>query len=88
MEGSKAHGLVFTDPIGTQPNYSWIVERLSEEHAVVQLESKSTKLGPGDKVRVIPNHSCVVSNLVNEVSLVNGEKVVDTIRVDARGTIS
>ena len=77
MEGSKGHGLVFTDPVGTQPNYSWIVERLSEEHAVVQLESKSTKLGP-----------CVVSNLVNEVSLVNGEKVVDTIRVDARGTIS
>ena len=61
---------------------------MSEEHAVVQLESKSTKLEPGDKVRVVPNHSCVVSNLVNEVYLVDGEKVVDTMQVEARGTIS
>jgi D-serine deaminase-like pyridoxal phosphate-dependent protein len=88
MGDPKGYGLVFTDLAGTKPNYSWIVERLSEEHAVVQLESKSTKLEPGDKVRIIPNHSCVVSNLVNEVCLVDGEKVIGTMRVEARGTTS
>ncbi len=29
-------------------------------------------LKPGDLVRVLPNHACVVSNLVDSVWLVNG----------------
>ena len=32
-----------------------------------------TPLEPGDRVRVVPNHSCVVSNLVDEVRLVDGD---------------
>ena len=31
-------------------------------------------LEPGDRVRVLPNHSCVVSNLVDEVRLVDGDR--------------
>jgi len=40
-----------------------------------------------DLVRIVPNHSCVVSNLVDEVWLVNGTDVVDRIDVSARGRI-
>ena len=62
------------------------IERLSEEHATVRVTG-STALKPGDRVRVLPNHSCVVSNLVNEVRLVEGDRVIDTLPVAARGRI-
>ena len=62
------------------------IERLSEEHATVRV-SGGTPLVPGDRVRVVPNHSCVVSNLVDEVRLVDGERVIDTLKVAARGRI-
>jgi D-serine deaminase-like pyridoxal phosphate-dependent protein len=63
-----------------------IIERLSEEHATVHVTG-GTRLEPGDRVRVLPNHSCVVSNLVDVVRLVDGERVIDTIPVAARGRI-
>ena len=62
------------------------IERLSEEHATVRVTG-GTRLKPGDRVRVVPNHSCVVSNLVDVVRLVHGDEVVDTIPVAARGKI-
>src|SRR5262249_49943729 len=63
------------------------IERLSEEHATVRVDGR-TALKPGDRVRVVPNHSCVVSNLVDAVRLVEGERVIDTIPVAARGRIA
>jgi D-serine deaminase-like pyridoxal phosphate-dependent protein len=62
------------------------IERLSEEHATVRAAG-GTRLEPGDRVRVVPNHSCVVSNLVDVVRLVEGDRVIDTIPVAARGRI-
>ena len=62
------------------------IERLSEEHATVRVTG-GTRLKPGDRVRVVPNHSCVVSNLVDVVRLVDGDEVVDAIPVAARGKI-
>jgi D-serine deaminase-like pyridoxal phosphate-dependent protein len=62
------------------------VERLSEEHATVRVTGE-TRLQPGDRVRIVPNHSCVVSNLVDAVRLVDGDRVIDTLPVAARGRI-
>jgi len=64
-----------------------IIERLSEEHATVRVDG-ATRLEPGDRVRVVPNHSCVVSNLVDVVRLVEGDEIVDTIPIAARGRIT
>jgi D-serine deaminase-like pyridoxal phosphate-dependent protein len=63
------------------------IERLSEEHATVRV-SGATPLEPGDRVRVLPNHSCVVSNLLDLVRLVDGDRVIDTLPVAARGRIT
>jgi D-serine deaminase-like pyridoxal phosphate-dependent protein len=65
---------------------SLTVERLSEEHATVRV-SGGTALVPGDRVRVVPNHACVVSNLVDIVRLVEGDRVIDSVPVAARGRI-
>jgi D-serine deaminase-like pyridoxal phosphate-dependent protein len=63
------------------------IERLSEEHATVHVTGE-TRLEPGDRVRVLPNHSCVVSNMVDVVRLVDGDEVIDTLPVAARGRIT
>ena len=63
-----------------------VIERLSEEHATVKVQG-TTPLQPGDRVRIIPNHSCVVSNLVDAAWLVEGDDV-SPLAIAARGRIS
>ena len=63
------------------------IERLSEEHATVRVAGLTT-LEPGDRVRIVPNHACVVSNLVDVVRLVDGDHVIDTLPITARGRIT
>ena len=78
------------DP-GPYPGYGTVIEapassieHLSEEHAVVVLGDGDT-LELGQQVRIVPNHVCVVVNLVDEV-IVHGENLEPTSwRVDARG---
>ena len=52
-----------------------LIERLSEEHATVRATGGDTALDPGDLVRILPNHSCVVSNLVDQAWLIEGSDV-------------
>ncbi len=83
------HGAVFRERdarAGQSPDPDLIIERLSEEHATVRVVSGSTALEPGDCVRILPNHSCVVTNLVNELWLVERDRV-DALPVAARGKI-
>ncbi|MEW6322631.1 MAG: alanine racemase [Acidobacteriota bacterium] len=61
-----------------------IVERLSEEHATVRAPG-GTPLEPGDRVRIVPNHSCVVSNLADQVWLLDADGTVEPMPVAARG---
>lgn len=71
-----------------QPDVSLVVERLSEEHANVHVPSGAHALEPGDLVRIVPNHSCVVSNLVDAAWLVEGSTVAERLEVSARGCIT
>jgi D-serine deaminase-like pyridoxal phosphate-dependent protein len=64
-----------------------LVERLSEEHATVRATEGSTPLEPGHLVRILPNHSCVVSNLVDQAWLVDGDNV-SALSIAARGRIA
>ena len=83
MTPTTGYGCVLT-PDGASVDATLSIERLSEEHATVRVHG-GTMLEPGDRVRVLPNHSCVVSNMVDEIRLVEGEQVVDTLNVAARG---
>ncbi|MEO8289298.1 MAG: alanine racemase [Chloroflexota bacterium] len=60
------------------------VERLSEEHGWLQLAPGET-VAIGERLDIIPNHACVVTNLFNEVAVTRGDKVVDRWKVAARG---
>jgi D-serine deaminase-like pyridoxal phosphate-dependent protein len=85
------HGTVFRGPalpLGSQPDERLVIERLSEEHATVRVTAGAAPLEPGDLVRVLPNHSCVVSNLVDQAWLVDGPLVVDPLQIAARGRLT
>jgi D-serine deaminase-like pyridoxal phosphate-dependent protein len=62
-----------------------VIERLSEEHGMVDLSRSAAKPALGERVRVLPNHVCVVTNLHDEVVVSRGGKVEGIWRVPARG---
>lgn len=62
------------------------VTGLSEEHGTVTL-APGTQVAVGDRLRVLPNHACVVSNLFDRVHLVRGGQVIDILPVAARGRL-
>ena len=64
-----------------------VVTGLSEEHGIVDLSGCRERPKVGDVVNVVPNHCCVVSNMVDEVYGVRGGKVEVTWPVAARGTV-
>lgn len=87
---AAGHGDVFralAPTPGARPDPHLIVERLSEEHATVRVTPEAAPIGPGARVRVLPNHACVVSNLVDRAWLVDGLEVIDELPIAARGRI-
>ena len=88
--GVTGHGAVLRDVVaadGQSAEPHLIVERLSEEHATVRVTPGARPLRPGDRVRVVPNHACVVSNLVDSAWLVDGPEIVGALPIEARGRI-
>ena len=83
----RGHGAVFESLDASTPDASLVIERLSEEHATVRVAGDS-RLAIGDLVRILPNHACVVSNLVDAVWLVDGPQVEERIEIAARGRIA
>ena len=88
FENQPGYGAVLRGLEELEPDEGLLVERLSEEHATVRVKGGRRGLEPGDLVRVVPNHSCVVSNLVDAVWLVSGDEVLERLDVAARGRIT
>jgi D-serine deaminase-like pyridoxal phosphate-dependent protein len=75
-------------------NFGYVVDypqavlvNLSEEHGVIDLSGCSERPRVGEVIRVVPNHCCVVSNMVDEVYGVRGDGVELTWLVAARGKV-
>jgi D-serine deaminase-like pyridoxal phosphate-dependent protein len=64
-----------------------VITSLSEEHGAIDLSACNEKPQIGDRLRIIPNHACVVSNLFDEVMLISGNEVVEIAPVAARGRV-
>lgn len=62
-----------------------VIERLNEEHGMIDLSRCREKPTLGERIRIVPNHVCVVSNLHDEVVMSRDGRIVDTWRVAARG---
>ncbi len=62
-----------------------VVARMSEEHGMLDLTRTGWRPAVGDRVRIIPNHVCIVVHLNDLVYGLRGDEVVTSWRVDARG---
>lgn len=85
---------IFTSDLYTVTGYGYLLEypeaevvRLSEEHGVVDLSRCGARPRIGDVVQVVPNHCCVVSNMVDEVYAVRDGTVAAVWPVAARGAV-
>src|SRR5882672_1960116 len=85
---------VFTSDLYTVTGYGHLLEypeaavvNLSEEHGVVDLSGCRARPAIGEVVEVVPNHCCVVSNMVDEVYGVRDGKVEAVWPVAARGEV-
>lgn len=87
--GSKT---LSTDRVHHREGYGWVVGHpdvsiaaLNEEHGMLRYDPAATSFSVGDRVEIIPNHACVVPNLFSHVYGARGGRVVEEIRIDARG---
>ncbi|MEO7711719.1 MAG: alanine racemase [Gemmatimonadaceae bacterium] len=62
-----------------------VVARLSEEHGVLDLARSSWRPVVGERVRIVPNHVCIVVHLNDLVFGMRGDAVVSSWPVAARG---
>jgi D-serine deaminase-like pyridoxal phosphate-dependent protein len=80
QHGVKGYGILIEYP-------GALVASLSEEHAVVDLSQSAAKPRVGEVVRIVPNHCCVVSNMVDVVYGVRDGVVEVEWPVAARGRV-
>ena len=83
-----AAGVTFVEnvlpiPIPDYPDA--IIARLNEEHGIVDLERCVRKPEIGERVRIIPNHVCVVTNLHDQIYLHRNGDVLAQLPVYLRG---
>ncbi|GLP86988.1 D-TA family PLP-dependent enzyme [Tritonibacter mobilis] len=62
------------------------IDQLSEEHGRITSD-QPTGLRVGDQLRIVPNHACVVSNMLDHVTLIRGDAIIGTEPVAARGQV-
>ena len=62
------------------------IRQLTEEHGTIVSE-QNTNLKIGQKIQIIPNHACVVTNMLDEVNLITEEKKLKKVKVIARGKV-
>ena len=89
--GSKT---LTADPGGGLDGFGQILEypqarihAFSEEHGFLDLARTNERPEVGEVVRVIPNHVCVVVNMVDRLVAVRGGEIVDVLDVAARGRL-
>ena len=79
--GLEGHGLILEHPEAK-------IEKFAEEHGFLDLTKCNDRPKVGDVVRIVPNHVCVVVNMVDRLVAVRGDEIVGEIPVAARGKIA
>jgi D-serine deaminase-like pyridoxal phosphate-dependent protein len=78
-----AHGMDALPGYGEDRQHGLILQRLSEEHAVIENADQSVHVG--DRLRVVPNHACTVANLADSLVGVRSDRVCEVMPVLVRG---
>jgi D-serine deaminase-like pyridoxal phosphate-dependent protein len=88
--GSKT----FTSDTGGLDGFGLILEhqtaniyKMAEEHGFLDVSNCENKPAIGDVLRVVPNHVCVVVNMLDQIVTVRDNNIVDILPVAARGRL-
>ena len=79
--GLEGHGLILEHPEAR-------IARFAEEHGFLDLTKCNDRPKVGDVVRIVPNHVCVVVNMVDRLVATRGDEIVGELPVAARGKIA
>ncbi|MBM1173787.1 D-TA family PLP-dependent enzyme [Microvirga arabica] len=79
--GLEGHGLILEHPQAK-------IARFAEEHGFLDLSACNDRPNIGDVVRIIPNHVCVVVNMVDRLVAVRGHDIIGELPVAARGRLA
>jgi D-serine deaminase-like pyridoxal phosphate-dependent protein len=79
--GLDGHGLILEHPNAR-------IARFAEEHGFLDLSACNDRPEVGDIVRIVPNHVCVVVNMVDRLVTVRGGEIVGELPVAARGRLT
>lgn len=64
-----------------------VIDQLSEEHGRL-VSDRPIDLRVGERVRIVPNHACVVTNMVDSLFVISGGNVaLKRVSVSARGKV-
>ena len=63
------------------------IEKVFDEHAIVNDRAFHDRVQVGDKVRIIPVHICPVCNLYDRAYLISGDEVVQELEIACRGKL-
>lgn len=75
------HGYILEYPLAR-------IAQFAEEHGFLDLSGSNERPVVGEIVRVVPNHVCVVVNMVDRLITVRGDKLIGELPVAARGRLT
>jgi D-serine deaminase-like pyridoxal phosphate-dependent protein len=79
--GLDGYGLILEHPQAR-------IHAFAEEHGFLDLSGCNDRPKVGDVVRIVPNHVCVVANMVDRYVTVRGGEIVGELPVAARGKLT
>ena len=78
--GLDGHGLIREYPEAR-------IASFAEEHGFLDLSHSARRPAVGEVVRIVPNHVCVVVNMMDQLIAVRGQEIVGPLQVAARGKL-
>lgn len=85
---TRTEGLTATTGLGKIKGFEEVyIHGVFDEHAIIYNKDFSNKVHIGDKIQIIPNHICPVSNLYEKAYLMNDGKVVEIVNIEGRGKL-
>lgn len=85
---TRTEGICAVDGRGTLLDMPQVhIEKVFDEHAIINDRAFHDRVRIGDKVRIIPVHICPVCNLYERFYLISGDTVIEEDTIDCRGKL-
>lgn len=84
---TRIKGICKTEGLGYIKNYGVNIDKVYDEHGIIYNREFRDKIQIGDKVEIIPNHICPVSNLYDKAYLVSEGNVLEEVSILGRGKL-